>query len=184
MPLSGSAGSRPCNHHPTTPRRNDGVLVQLSAAGDVPFTRAVGTARLARDFCVAAAAQDHDKNPPSLVAHFLYGHALELAFKAILIVHGTTDRALRGIGHDLAQAREAAVRVAPHGTIPMDDRDIARIDLLTAYYEAKALEYVEPGSMRLPILSELRDTSEKLVIAIQAYVEGTIRGRLRADRAV
>src|SRR5262249_25626519 len=74
---------------------------------NVPFTRAVGTVRLAVEFLIAAKAQDLTKNPPSLVAHFLFGHALELAFKAVLIAHGTTDKTLRRLGHDLRAARNA-----------------------------------------------------------------------------
>lgn len=85
----------------------------------VPFTRAVRTSALASEFCAAAVVQRHDGMPPSFVAHFLYGHALELAFKAVLILHGTTDKALRSIGHDLAQAREQALKVVPSGTFPL-----------------------------------------------------------------
>jgi len=55
------------------------------------------------------------------------------------------------LGHDLGRVRDAAVGVTPSGLIPLDDLDNARIDLLTGCYEAKALEYVEPEFMRLPI---------------------------------
>lgn len=150
----------------------------------IPVTRAVGTAQLAQDFWAAGAAQDHDKSPPSLVTYFLYGHALELAFKALLIVHGISEGELRGIGHDLNQARNAAVSVVPARSNPMDLQDAARIDLLAAYYEAKALEYVEIGFMRLPLLPELRDTTKKLVDAAVDYVERSVRDRLHQEGAV
>lgn len=132
----------------------------------------------------AGAAEDHSTPTPSFVAQFLYGHALELAFKAILIVHGTSERVLRNIGHDLARARDAAIRAARVDAVPVDAGDSVRIDLLSAYYQAKALEYVEPGVMRLPILRELRDTTEKVVDAILPYVEATVRTDLKAGRAV
>ena len=156
----------------------------MTTSGYVPFTRAVGTAKLAREFFRAATMQDHSSLVPSLVAHYLYGHALELAFKAVLIAHGTTERALRKIGHDLAEAQDAALAVASADAISMDDGDVARIDMLTGYYGAKALEYVEPGYASLPILTELQQCVDKVSHSVSAYVDRTVRDQIATGRAV
>lgn len=155
----------------------------MSEPARVPFTRAVGTVRLASEFLSAARLQDLDATPPTLVAHFLLGHALELAFKSVLIAHGTSDRILRTLGHDLAKTRDAAMEVASTGVIELDPADMARLNLLSPYYEAKALEYLEPGFMRLPVARELMPLAERLIESITRSVEDQVRTGLREGRA-
>lgn len=145
----------------------------------VPFTRAVGTVKLASEFLAAARLHDLDRAPPSMVTYFLLGHALELAFKSVLIAHGTSEKALRGIGHDLGAATEAAMRAAPAGVIELDASDSARLEHLAPFYQAKAFEYLEPGFMRLPIPRELCQLTERLVVNIKHFVERNVRSSLR-----
>lgn len=150
----------------------------------VPFTRAVGTVRLASEFLGAARLQDLDQSPPSMVTYFLLGHALELAFKSMLIVHGTSDRTLRSFGHDLCAATEAAVKVSPPGVIDLDGSDVARLRGLDPFYQAKAFEYLEPGFMSLPVARKLCELSDRLVRNIEHFVEDHVRCLLREERIV
>jgi hypothetical protein len=77
-----------------------------------------------------------------MVTYFLLGHALELAFKSGLIAHGTSERNLRSIGHDLRVVTDAAVQIAPAGVIQMDASESAQLRSLGPFYEAKAFEYL------------------------------------------
>jgi hypothetical protein len=156
----------------------------MTQTEQVPFTRAVGTVRLASEFLAAARLQDLDRTPPSMVTYYLLGHALELAFKSVLIAHGTSERSLRGIGHDLGAATKAAMKAAPPGIIELDDSDSKRLKRLGHFYQAKAFEYLEPGFMSLPIARELCQLTERLVASIERFVEDHVRSSLRDGRAV
>ena len=145
----------------------------------VPFTRAVGTVGLASDFLAAARLQDLDRTPPSMVTCFLLGHALELAFKSVLIAHGTSESTLHRIGHNLEAATNAAMKAAPPGVIELDASDSARLERLGPFYQAKAFEYLEPGFMSLPIARELCQLTERLVASIKRFVEDHVRSSLR-----
>ena len=148
----------------------------------LPVTMAVGTAQRAREFLDAARLQDLDQAPPSMVVYLLLGHALELAFKAVIIAHGTTEKVLaKTIRHNLRKAADRAVDVAPAGVILLDDADRARLDLLSGYYRSKGFEYVEPGFVTLPIARELLELAETLTTAISTYVQDYVRRWIRED---
>lgn len=85
----------------------------------IPYTRAVGTVRLASKFLDAAKVQPLDRLQAPIVTYYLLGHGLELAFKSILIAHGTSERNLREIGHNLAVARDAIPPDAMNCTLRM-----------------------------------------------------------------
>jgi len=155
----------------------------MNAPSLIPFTRAVGTIRLASEFLAAGRLHDLDAMPPSLVAHFLFGHAIELAFKSILIANGTSERALRRLGHDLVVTRNAAIAAAPAGLLDCDSGDIARLELLSPYYQAKALEYLEPGFMSLPLARELLALTERLVGSVARYIDAHVRTELVKGRS-
>ena len=53
----------------------------------------------------------------------LYGHALELTLKSLLVSQGSTSKRLKRIGHDLGRALRAASRLAPFKNIPVSERD-------------------------------------------------------------
>lgn len=149
----------------------------------LPFTRAVGTVRLASEFLGTARLQDLDQSPPSMVTYFLLGHGLELAFKSILIAQGTSESTLRGIGHDLGAATEAAMKVSPPGVIELDASEVSWLQRVGPFYQAKAFEYLEPGSMSLPVARELYELVNRLVGSIQHFVEDHVRCLLRKERA-
>jgi hypothetical protein len=135
--------------------------------------------RLASDFLAAAQLQDLDQNPPSMVTYFLLGHALELAFKSVLIAHGTSERNLRSMDHDLRVVTDAAVQIAPAGVIQMDACESAQLECLGPFYEAKAFEYLLPGFMSLPTPRELYHLAERLAASINRFVEAHVRSSIR-----
>ena len=67
----------------------------------------VGLARRAVEFSEAAEhlITKQGLSPVSFVFLFLIGHALELAYKAILMTFGATEASLKNIGHDLEKCR-------------------------------------------------------------------------------
>ena len=73
---------------------------------------------------------------------FLIGHALELAYKAVLLVDGATESDLKRIGHDLVKCRR---KVQVHCPSLLEDleepgtEEIVR--MIGPYYKAKAFEY-------------------------------------------
>jgi len=150
----------------------------------LPITRAVGTVRLASDFVLAAGLQDLNRTPPSMVTYFLLGHALELAFKSILIAHGTSERTLRNLGHDLIAVVKAATKVLPPGALHLDEHDHARLVGLAPFYRAKHFEYVEPGFKSLPLARDLFDLTQRLVQEIDPVVDRLVRKSLATRRAV
>lgn len=156
----------------------------MSQSGYLPIERGIGTIRLAAEFLAAARQQDLEQTPPSMVTYFLLGHALELAFKSVLIAHGSTDAALRKLSHDLTASRNAACEAAPSGPVVLSVDDTDQLELLTPFYRAKALEYVQPGFRRLPIPAKLTELTERLVGKISPYVDSRVRASLRERRAV
>jgi hypothetical protein len=156
----------------------------MTSVDQIPITRAAGTVRLASEFLDAARRQDLDQTPPSMVTYFLFGHALELAFKSVLIARGTSEKALRSIGHDLRAAADAAIEAAPAEVIEMDDSDSARLVRLASFYKAKAFEYLTPGFMSLPVPRELCQFTERLLASIKQFVEAYVRSSIRNGPAV
>ena len=73
-------------------------------------TRHIGLLKHAEDFAKAATivvdADEHDKAP--IAVYYLYGHAIELALKSVLRLHGDSDKCLKKIGHDLDCALKRA----------------------------------------------------------------------------
>jgi len=112
--------------------------------------------------------------------YFLIGHGLELAIKSLLILGGTTERQLRGIGHDLVEARRRVV--------PPFKEVVTRLlsdltETLNPIYAAKGFEYLQPGFGRVPIYHEIRGQVIADVGAIRGLVEREVRDRLRRQEA-
>lgn len=143
----------------------------------LPVERAVGTMRLANEFTEVAESCSPDREI-NFARYFLCGHALELAFKAVLIVEGTSEKRLRTIGHDLNQAMTRALAFAGGTLATLGRSEQARVRLLSALYEEKGLEYVAPGAVQLPRLSELLRDTAAVVAEIEAWVDQEVRARL------
>ena len=146
---------------------------------DLPFTRAAGTVRLAKSFSEAAARQPLDVQPQPFVTYFLLAHALELAWKAVLIAEGVSEKALRAIGHDLREARRRAEALL--GPAVTTTPEIAVVtEMMADYYKAKALEYLEPGYYSLPQAAQALPAVGEYVEALSGWVDKRVRCRLRS----
>lgn len=77
---------------------------------------------------------------------FLIGHGLELAYKAVLLVDGATEKDLKRIGHDLVSCRRE-VQVFRRSLLEdLEEPGTEEIiGMIGPYYEAKALEYHMTG---------------------------------------
>ena len=146
---------------------------------EVPFCRAVGTVRMAWSFLESAERQPVKASPQPLVTYFLLGHALELSWKAVLMVDGVTERDLRRIGHDLQEAWSRAESVAGFG-IPLSPEVGAVLDMIGDPYQAKSLEYLEPGYYSLPEVAPACSAVRDHMCSVADWVEARVRGRLRA----
>ncbi|MEK9501705.1 hypothetical protein [Gaopeijia maritima] len=146
-------------------------------SGDLPFTRAVATVRLAVSFADASGRQPLDAKPPSFVTFFLMGHALELGWKSVLIVEGVTDKALRAIGHDLLEARERAESILD-SDVATTPQVAAISEMMAGYYKAKALEYVQPGFYSFPEPRQAFSAVSEYTDLLRAWVERRVRARL------
>lgn len=100
-------------------------------------------ARRAEEFAEAAEhlVTKEDLSPVSFVFLFLIGHALELAYKSILLNRGTTERQLKKIGHDLVKSRTRACTCFPGELEGLEDAGTNEIvTMISRYYKAKDFE--------------------------------------------
>ena len=118
----------------------------------------LGFARLAGDFISAAklVAGEDDAGvvsgqvllpaPFSFPFLFLIGHGLELAYKAVLLVDGATEKDLKQIGHDLVRCRRKVQVCRPSLLEDLEEPGTEEIvGMIGPYYNAKALEYHMTG---------------------------------------
>lgn len=144
--------------------------------GLVPTERAVGTARMATEFLyLLPPAQGEDARVAPMPVYFLIGHALELAFKSLLILEGTTDAILRKLGHDVA---DACSRVPERYAALVTPVLAETATLLMPIYATKGFEYLMPGFRRVPIYHEVRDPLIGDITAIRQAVDAEVREHL------
>ena len=113
----------------------------------------LGFARLAGDFISAAKLVTTGKDDAGVVSGqgllpaffpflFLIGHGLELAYKAVLLVDGATEKDLKQIGHDLVRCRRKVQVCRPSLLEDLEKPGTEEIvGMIGPYYNAKALEY-------------------------------------------
>ena len=109
----------------------------------------------------------------------LVGHALELAYKSILVADGmSVEEVKREFSHNVAKCRAESVERLPDVIADLeddDDRIAALVALLSPYLDArdKRLNYMVRGPMSLPEVHYVEDVS--------AFVGNTYKW---VDRAV
>ena len=144
--------------------------------------------RLAEEFAQAADALRRTDaairagNDPLKVPLYLYGHALELMAKAVLVCVGTDEEDLRRIGHDLVHAFREIRRRPGAIDLHLSARDHALIGMLGVYYEAKDLEYVATGFRRYPLPVEVGTLTNRLRAQLLPAVNRDVRAWLRSER--
>src|SRR3989442_3395839 len=98
--------------------------------GLVPRTQAVGIMRLAEEFVDAADSATRAGKTPHKVALYLYGHALELMIKAVLVCARSDEKRPRRFGHDLSSAFRSARRQRGSLSVPLSAPDYALISII------------------------------------------------------
>ena len=77
---------------------------------------------------------------------FLIGHALELAYKAVLLMDGATEKDLKRIGHDLVRCRRKVQVRCPSLLEDLEEPGTEQIvRMIGPYYKAKLFEYHKTG---------------------------------------
>lgn len=100
-----------------------------------PIGRAQGFWAMAHEYRQAAEVlfvMSAEMRRPSL---YLYCHAIELAFKSVLIFRGCAEKNLRNLGHDIDAAM---IEVGRHNFSEVSRQVIER---LGGYYGSKEFEY-------------------------------------------
>lgn len=147
----------------------------------VPFQQAVGTIRMAEEF-LSLLPEWQSYGGRGLTApmpvYFLIGHGIELAFKALLILDGTTEKCLRSIGHDLVRAL-ASVPESSRGLVTPSLSYLA--EWLGPMYAGKEFEYLKVGGASVPIYRDIRGPVLEDIANIKRYVEFEVRSRLRGE---
>ena len=141
----------------------------------------VGLARRAEEFSEAAEhlVTKEGLSPVSFVFLFLIGHALELAYKSILVNLGATERSLKKIGHDLIKCRRQTNTQFPGELDKLEEAGTDEIiAMIGPYYKAKAFEYHTTGFYRLP--GNLVQAAT-ITLATVGNIADWVKAKARAD---
>lgn len=146
----------------------------------------VGFARLAGDFIRAAKLVAAEVDAVSGLVSlsvlfpflFLIGHGLELAYKAVLLVNGATEKDLRRISHDLVRCRRE-VQVGRPGLLEDLEEPGTKeiVGMIGPYYKAKDFEYHKTGFY--PGLPVAPDRVVTTAIGTVKNIEDWLRLRVR-----
>lgn len=148
----------------------------------------VGMGNMAAEFAKTAAIvaendESHQFGIPDNFFAFLYlaAHALELAYKSVLLAHGKSESYLKKkLRHDLMKCRDAAHRFEDVST--MEHAAISHIiHLISDCYRRKAFEYHTPGAYP-PLPGNLRAVAEATSETV-AKIGARVRALERARRA-
>ena len=141
----------------------------------------IGLLTYAKQFSSAASAivNCEEASATRIAITYLYGHAIELAIKSILLKNGVPTKQLKKIGHDLESCLMEADQYPENQYFEDELREIVR--LLNPEYGKKHLEY-HPGNrwMRLPLAACMQKSVDNLINGL----EGDYRACLRAERLV
>ena len=154
-----------------------------------------GFARLAVDFINAAefVAKEDDGGVVSgqeflaLLFPFLFliGHALELAYKAVLLVDGATEDNVKRIGHDLVKCRRRVQTSHPGLLGQLEEPGTEEIvGMISPYYKAKAFEYHLTGLYSgLPAApNQVVAITARTVHNLQVWLRSSVRQKIRDAR--
>ena len=150
---------------------------------DGALERAISFLTYAKEFSKAARIITDSVsvvNMPIIAVSYLYGHAIELALKSILVKNDIvpSDQLRRKIGHDLEKSFKKA-KLCPESVFV--DQDVqAIIDMLNPEYAKKQLEY-HPGErgFRFPDPLRAQETVEKLIAQLDNKYRACSRQRKR-----
>ncbi len=140
----------------------------------------IGLLKHAEDFANAATivvdADEHDKAP--IAVYYLFGHAIELALKSVLRLHGESDQSLKKINHHLVRALK---RATSHPQKRFFSTELNQaVEMLNPYYSTTALTYYDNSVlMELPKPRELVQIVNKLIEDLTKEYRRLLRIRKR-----
>ena len=143
----------------------------------------IGLLTYAKDFLQAASVivESGQIQRTRIAATYLYGHAIELALKSILVKNGIPEEQLKNpkkFGHNLEKALKKADSYPEKKFFDQALREI--VEMLNLEYGKKHLEYnPAPRVMRLPDEGDMQKTVERLIKKLDARY----RKCLRAERS-
>ena len=116
---------------------------------------------------------------------FLIGHALELAYKAVLLVDEATEDDLKRIGHDLVKCRQKVQACRPSLLRELEEPGTDEIvEMIGTFYKAKAFEYHSTGLYAgLPAApNQVVKITARTVENIQVWLWPRVRQKIRDTR--
>ena len=117
----------------------------------------------------ASADATNDKYPNALhVLSHLLGMSAELALKAYLVLHGSTEKQLKNLGHDLGSLYEKAQEF---GFLSTGSRKF-RLTVLGANYQARIFAYPQKGNLTVINPSSLREITQEIIIEAFGAIKG------------
>ncbi|MHC4591667.1 MAG: hypothetical protein ACYS8L_03110 [Planctomycetota bacterium] len=120
----------------------------------------------AREFACAGAlvaGKASPVRPASVVAYYLYAHAIELVLKAFLSARRTREADLRALGHDLDKVLDRCMKCGMAELVTLTPKDCEVIDALNDWYFRKKFEYAERSLMLLPQIEDVSKVSDELI---------------------
>ena len=128
----------------------------------------------AEEFLRSADATRAKHPKDRLVILYLYGHAVELALKAVQLASGVSHKSLKkDFGHDIAMLVDAMKPQASNKKplLTLLDRDELIFKALSPDYRAKRLEYVQYETIYSgPKIPDLRDACHRLMCEVNVHL--------------
>ena len=159
--------------------------LKLTGANDI-LERAIASLSYAKEFSKAASIITEGRlvaNMPLIAVTYLYGHAIELALKSILVKNDVIpEDNLKNIGHDLEKALKKANSCPEKAFLGRELQEI--ISMLNPKYERKHFEY-HPGAggIRFPDVTNMQKTVEKLIRQLDGKYRDCRRHEKRHKRS-
>jgi len=122
-------------------------------------------------FAAQELEKSHNPNKVATASYYLYGHALELAYKAFLYKNGSTIKELKDIvGHDLEKALKMARDNGIGEYLSIDAAYESAVKSLNKYYSTKELEYMSATTKTFPLLMDVKDVVKKTINSLFAVL--------------
>lgn len=122
----------------------------------------MGLSNSARKFLDAARLLHRQTKGICLPGYFAAGQGIELALKAYLRGCGLSEKQLIGIGHDLCELVERALKLNCGALVRFSRADLAIIKSFNPSFRGRHLQYVNSGHKSLPRLGDLLTVGERI----------------------
>lgn len=129
----------------------------------------------AQEFIYAAEMlyQSPNRNAVATASYYLYGHGLELCYKAYLYKCGIGLRELKKeIGHDLGLALRKSKEFGVERYLQIDSEYESIVHGVNKYYSTKELEYMSKTFKSFPLLEEVKGVAKRTASAVFDAVNG------------